>query len=51
MQDGPPSTFAGDTSVGATQNLNPLDIERILADFRAWLEAVALRAVKRSSSR
>jgi len=41
MSDGAPSLVSGDAPVGGRQTLSPLAIDRILAEFRLWLEAVA----------
>ncbi len=39
MPDGPPPRVAEGPAVGGTQALTPEAIEKILADFRAWLRA------------
>src|ERR1700677_4554060 len=40
MQDGPSSTVAIDPAVGGSEALNQPDVDRILADFRSWLESL-----------
>jgi molecular chaperone GrpE len=41
MSEGPSPLVAGNSAVGTQEGLTPAAIDRVLADFRAWLEEAA----------